>query len=292
MFRFSLTAKFRDIEQTLTLEDLRAEVQAIQETVPSTEEDPTQVKAIQETYRHPSELGIEPTPVQTRPKRRERNSTDSRRHGMYLENDGPYPPRKKLEPVSEETATLLNESKQDAHLSPTTTVAKSFWEYANSDHARYCWGKRTIDNMLTDFRTNFQPQQSDEGALGESIARDSANSGDLNPNTTGKSVDTTHMPLTRSGSNISKASARSSGYYSCRDSALSFDDPGLETVNEVRSRSSSIESYKSVTDNFSCCSSLTESVHSHQSSTDDDDYHSCASMPSLDGQTTVTGTLS
>ena len=258
----------------------------------------TESQPIQETVSQDSQLqDIQPIEVcEVRP-RQKRVPSSARRYAVYFESadhNGPCSQQSasawlsRLEPLVEldEPQVVGSDgsgSKEDSGFhdseSPNTTLAREFWKYAHSEEARRSWGERTLDGILSHFH-----QRNDAERMSSEDRMDFASEND---GTRG------HQPVSRSASNVSNASVRSSGYYSMRNSTVSEDEPfvseptaTLEVPEQSRSHAQSTP-LTSVPE--SRCSS---SRRSSADDSPDDDFQSCTSFESQSSEGEVLSTCS
>ena len=256
---------------------------------------------IQETVSQPQDVEpLEVQPVQDVQPRQKRVSKSPRPCAVYFESmdyDGPESAsstrHSRLEPVEEEPRLTENDDadlKDPAFYNPemsySPNTARELWEYVHSKEAQKYWGERTMHGMLSHFRS---VSQRDEVAT--VLPKDLDSQSDNENDSVGISTQG-HQALSRRASNVSKASARSSGYYSMRDSTISVDSTylqdeaftsepiaALEVPEQSRSRSASLTSFKSGPESWSC-----SSRRSSADDSPDDDYQSCYSVMSLESQ--------
>lgn len=245
----------------------------------------TESRPIQETLSQDSQLqDIQPIAVREPRPHQKREFSTARRYGVYIDSpsddDRPGPQQSasmwSLEEVQEpqQVGNEASDPKEDSGFqdsdSPNTTLAREFWKYAHSEDARRSWGERTLEGMISHFLQMNKAERLSSEECADCAGERDGTQGHL------------RMRVSRSVSNASNVSVRSSGYYSMRNSKVeeeplvSEPTPPLGVPEESQSHV-----------RFTALSPVSESFSSQRSSCDDspdDDFHSCTSLESQNSE--------
>ena len=153
------------------------------------------------------------------------NKRPRRRHTIDRERR-----RAIFEPVPEEEILIPDEGFSDSAAvaavekkelcSPSSPKKKDFWKYFQSEEVQENYGKKTVAGVLSDFKEWHFSNKTPTHELHPPTQQTSTLSSDRSQ---------PHTSLSRTPSNTSKASGRSSGYYSIRSSDARLSQLSLES---------------------------------------------------------------